>query len=57
MTTNYNNVVLGRIGDPIEEYNTTANFPAVGNTSILYVANNTGQIYKWDGAFYYETAP
>lgn len=57
MTTNYNNVVLGRIGDPIEEYNTTANFPAVGNTSILYVANNTGQIYKWDGAFYYETGP
>jgi hypothetical protein len=56
-TVNYNNVILSRVGDPIEEYATTSNFPAAGNSSILYIATDTGQIYKWDGAFYYEAGP
>jgi hypothetical protein len=56
-TVNYNNVLLSRVGDPIEEYATTSNFPAAGNSSILYIATDTGQIYKWDGAFYYEAGP
>jgi hypothetical protein len=56
-TPNYNNVILSRIGDPIEEYATTANFPAVGKSYILYVATDTGQFYKWDGSFYYEHGP
>ena len=56
-TNTINNVTLGRIGDPLAEYATSANFPASGNESLIYVANNTGQLYKWDGATYYEIGP
>ena len=57
---NFNNLFVGGvpvIGDPILEYNTTADFPAVGDTNILYLALNRGQFYKWDGAVYYEAGP
>ena len=43
--------------DEIEEYATTSNFPASGNANILYVATNTGQLFKWDGSVYYEAGP
>ena len=56
-TSNLNNVNLGRIGDPLAEYDTTSLFPASGNLNFIYVANNTGQLYKWDGAAYYEVGP
>ena len=43
--------------DEIEEYAGTSNFPTSGNLNILYVATNTGQLYKWDGEVYYEAGP
>ncbi|NBT57152.1 hypothetical protein EBT16_00050 [bacterium] len=52
-----NTITIGSPQTAIEEYNTTSNFPATGDSSILYIATDTGQIYKWDGAFYYEAGP
>jgi hypothetical protein len=43
--------------DEIEEYATTSNFPASGNANVLYVATNTGQLFKWDDSVYYEAGP
>jgi hypothetical protein len=43
--------------DEIEEYSATTSFPASGNLNILYVATDTGQIFKWDGEVYYEAGP
>ena len=43
--------------DEIEEYSTTSNFPASGDANILYIANNTAQMFKWDGEVYYEAGP
>jgi hypothetical protein len=55
LTINSTSTVSG--ADEIEEYATTSNFPASGNANIIYVATNTGQLFKWDGEFYYEAGP
>jgi hypothetical protein len=41
----------------LETYDATSNFPLSGDLNTLYVATNTGQLFKWDGAFYYEAGP
>jgi len=36
----------------VDNYATSANFPATGNTSQLYRAVNTGLVYEWTGSAY-----
>lgn len=57
MTINYNNVILGRIGDPIAEYETTSGFPAVGSVNVLYRATDSARLYQWTGTTYAEIGP
>lgn len=57
MTTNYNNVILGRIGDPIAEYETTSGFPSIGSVHVLYRATDSGRLYQWSGSVYAEIGP
>lgn len=57
MTVNYNNVLLGRIGDPLAEYDSTSLFPSTGSTNVLYRATDSGRLYQWTGAVYAEIGP
>lgn len=57
MTINYNNVVLGRIGDPLAEYDSTSLFPVSGSTNVLYRATDSGRLYQWTGSVYAEIGP
>jgi hypothetical protein len=57
VTINYNNVVLGRIGDPLAEYETTSGFPSVGSANVLYRATDSARLYQWTGATYAEIGP
>jgi hypothetical protein len=43
-----------RLNDEIVEYATSADFPATGVSSILYVATDTSRTYRWTGAVYVE---
>ena len=38
--------------DDVEEYNNLAAFPATGETGKIYVAINTGFVYRWSGSVY-----
>jgi hypothetical protein len=38
--------------DDVEEYNNLAAFPATGETGKIYVAINTGFVYRWSGSIY-----
>lgn len=45
--------VLGsNIGDKILFYTTRTVFPTTGEINTLYIANNTGFLYKWDTDHY-----
>ena len=57
MTINYNNVVLGRIGDPLAEYDSTSLFPSVGSVNVLYRATDSARLYQWTGSTYAEIGP
>lgn len=57
MTINYNNVILGRIGDPLAEYDSTSLFPATGSINVLYRATDSGRLYQWTGSVYAEIGP
>jgi hypothetical protein len=43
--------------DDVLEYAALANFPATGETSKIYVANDTNKIYRWSGSAYIEISP
>ena len=36
----------------VEKYDNLASFPATGEDDILYIARDTGYLYRWDGATY-----
>lgn len=57
MTINYNNVLLARVGDPLQEYETTSGFPGTGSLNVLYRATDSGRIYQWTGSTYSEIGP
>jgi hypothetical protein len=38
--------------DDVEEYNNLAAFPATGETGKIYVAKDTGFVYRWSGTVY-----
>ena len=39
----------------VYEYATPVNFPATGATAVIYVATDTGRMYRWTGSEYVET--
>lgn len=43
--------------DDVLEYPTQADFPATGETGKIYVAKDTGKIYRWTGTEYIEISP
>lgn len=38
--------------DSVEEYANLASFPGTGNTGVLYIALDTGKVYRWSGSTY-----
>lgn len=38
--------------EEVLEYSTQANFPATGETGKVYIANDTGYMYRWNGSGY-----
>jgi len=43
--------------DDVLEYANLAAFPATGATGVIYVALDTGKIYRWSGSAYVEISP
>jgi hypothetical protein len=43
--------------DDVLEYASTGAFPTTGTTGVIYVALNTGKIYRWSGSAYIEISP
>ena len=43
--------------DDVVEYANLAAFPATGATGLIYVALDTGKIYRWSGSAYVEISP
>lgn len=43
--------------DDVLEYANLAGFPATGASGIIYVADDTGKIYRWSGSAYIEISP
>jgi hypothetical protein len=43
--------------DDVLEFVNLAAFPATGTTGIIYVALDTGKIYRWSGSVYVEISP
>ena len=39
-------------GESYETYPNLAGFPATGETGVLYVAADTGKLYRWNGSAY-----
>jgi len=44
-------------GSSFSGYETTSSFPATGSTSVIYVDESTGRLYRWNGAAYSELGP
>src|SRR4029077_17544023 len=43
--------------DDVLEYANLAAFPATGTVGVIYVALDTGKIYRWSGSAYVEISP
>lgn len=43
--------------DDVLEYANLAAFPATGSTGIIYIAIDTGKVYRWTGSVYAEISP
>ncbi|WP_051264105.1 hypothetical protein [Rhizobium leucaenae] len=43
--------------DDVLEFANLGSFPATGSTGIIYVADDTGKIYRWSGSAYVEISP
>lgn len=43
--------------DDVLEFANLAAFPATGSTGVIYVADDTGKIYRWSGSGYVEISP
>lgn len=43
--------------DDVLEYSSLSAFPTTGETGKIYVADNTGKIYRWSGSTYIEISP
>ncbi len=51
------NGATGATGIASLPYATTADFPAVGDVSVVYIAKDTAKTYLWNGSVYYEAGP
>lgn len=36
----------------VKEYRTSSQFPETGRTGVIYIASDTGAVYRWDGSAY-----
>ncbi len=43
--------------DDVLEYATSSAFPGTGSNGVIYVADDTGKIYRWSGSGYIEISP
>lgn len=50
-------VYLPSYVDDVLEYANLAAFPATGSSGAIYVADDTGKIYRWSGSTYIEISP
>jgi hypothetical protein len=48
--TDFASAVAAASPEEVVEYLTTANFPATGNASLLYIATDAGRAYRWVGS-------
>jgi len=48
---------LSYVSSIIVSYATTANFPAAGTDNVVYVATDTGRMYRWASTVYVELGP
>jgi hypothetical protein len=55
--TDFAAAVAAASPEEVVEYVTTANFPATGNASLLYIATDAGRAYRWVGSQYAEIGP
>jgi hypothetical protein len=55
--TDFASAVAAASPEEVVEYLTTANFPATGNASLLYIATDAGRAYRWVGSQYAEIGP
>jgi hypothetical protein len=55
--TDFAAAVAAASPEEVVEYLTTANFPATGNASLLYIATDAGRAYRWVGSQYAEIGP
>ena len=44
-------------GAGFQQYSSFATFPPVGESEVIYLAINTGRIYRWNGLAYLEMSP
>lgn len=52
--TDFNTAVASASPEEIVEYLATTNFPAVGNSTLLYIATDASRAYRWTGSEYIE---
>ena len=55
--TDFASAVAAASPEEVVEFLTTANFPATGNASLLYIATDAGRAYRWVGSQYAEIGP
>lgn len=55
--TDFSAAVAAASPEEIVEYQTAANFPATGNSSLLYIATDPSRAYRWTGSQYVEVGP
>ena len=48
---------LGVGKDDVQEYSTRSQFPARGESGVIYIVSTTNKLYRWTGANYVEVSP
>ena len=55
--TDFSSAVAAASPEEVVEFLATSNFPATGNSSLLYIATDTSRAYRWTGSQYVEVGP
>jgi len=55
--SDFASAVVAASPEEVVEFLTTANFPAIGNSSLLYRATDAGRLFAWTGSQYAEVGP
>ena len=48
---------FGEGRDEVQEYDTRSQFPARGQSGVIYIVSTTNKLYRWTGANYVEVSP